>query len=316
MKKHLLCGFYECKKSLFVQKGLLIVLAGLLLKLVLCSVTKPDLYEITYNTDVYKYYTEEYGGSYTEEKLASVEAELQKQQEIVTSFRGEELLSSEEYMAAYNRYCIANEKVPVLEAVKGRLTSLKGLQAYDAEFVYDLELGSYCKKFGLDWVCLICIAVLTVGIVLGDYRCGMEQLLVPSKLGKRRIGRGKLLAAVVLSGGLALLCSVLQNSILFCRWDMGNVHAPIQSYAGFESCSLNISVLEGVVLTGILQVVFSMVFALLVALFAKMVKNEVIAIVAAIVVLAVDGLLIKESGIGILSVTRWLEGLRSLGIFL
>ena len=152
MKNELLCGFYECKKGLLVQKGLLIVLAGILLKLILCFAAEPDLYKVTYDTDLYKYYTEQYGGIYTEEKFASVEAELQEQQGIVASFHPEEWLSSEEYRTAYNRVLVAGQKVPVLEAVRERLTTLKSLQAYDAEFVYDTEFVSYLEKFGLEGV--------------------------------------------------------------------------------------------------------------------------------------------------------------------
>ena len=312
MKKQLLCGIYECKKSLLVQRGLLIVLAGILLKLILCFVTEPDLYKVTYDTDLYKYYTEQYGGIYTEEKFASVEAELQKQQEIVDSFHPEEWLSSEEYRTAYNRVLVAGQKVPVLEAVKERLTTLKSLQVYEAELMYDTELVSYCDKFGLDWVCLVCISLLTVGIVLGDYRCGMEQLLTPSKMGKRRIGRGKLWAVAVLAGLLAVLFYVLQNCILFCRWDMGRIQAPIQSCTGFETCALELSVMEGVILAGIMQVCATVVYALLLSLISKTVKNEIVAIIASVMLLVVDGLFLRESAVGFASVTRWLEGLKGL----
>lgn len=312
MKNELLCGFYECKKGLLVQKGLLIVLAGILLKLILCFVAEPDLYRVTYDTDLYKYYTEQYGGTYTEEKFASVEAELQKQQEIVASSHPEEWLSSEEYRTAYNRVLVAGQKVPVLEAVRERLTTLKSLQAYDAEFVYDTEFVSYLEKFGLDWVCLVCISLLTVGIVLGDYRCGMEQLLTPSKMGKRRIGRGKLWAVAVLAGLLAVIFYVLQNCILFCRWDMGRIQAPIQSCTGFETCALELSVIEGVFLAGATQICATIVFALVLALIARTVKNEVVAIVVAIMILAADALFLRESSVGGLSVVRWLEGLKGL----
>lgn len=311
MKNELLCGFYECKKGLLVQKGLLIVLAGILLKLILCFAAEPDLYKLTYDTDLYKYYTEQYGGIYTEEKFASVEAELQKQQEIVASFHPEEWLSSEEYRTAYNRVLVAGQKVPVLEAVRERLTTLRSLQAYDAEFMYDTELVYYGEKFGLDWVCLVCIALLTVGIVLGDYRCGMEQLLTPSKMGKRRIEEGKLWAVMLLSGLLAVLFYALQSSILFLRWDMGKIQAPIQSCTGFETCALELSVIEGVFLAGAMQICATIVMALVLALITRTVKNEVVAIVVAVMILAADALFLREFGGG-LSVVRWLEGLRGL----
>ena len=312
MKKQLLCGIYECKKSLLVQKGLLIVLAGILLKLILCFAAEPDLYKVTYDTDLYKYYTEQYGGTYTEAKFASVEAELQKQQEIVASFHPAEWLSSEEYRAAYNRVLVAGQKVPVLEAVKERLTTLKSLQAYDAEFIYDTELVSYGEKFGLDWVCLVCVALLTVGIILGDYRCGMEQLLTPSKMGKRRIEKGKLWAVTLLSGLLAVLFYTLQSSLLFLRWDMGKIQAPIQSCTGFETCTLEISVIEGVFLAGTMQTCATIVFALVLALIARTVKNEVVAIVVAVMILAADALFLKESLVWVMSLVRWLEGLNGL----
>lgn len=310
MKNELLCGFYECKKGLLVQKGLLIVLAGILLKLILCFAAEPDLYKLTYDTDLYKYYTEQYGGTYTEAKFASVEAELQKQQEIVASFHPEDWLSSEGYRTAYNRVLVAGQKVPVLEAVRERLTTLKSLQAYDAEFVYDTEFVSYLEKFGLDWVCLVCIALLTVGIVLGDYRCGMEQLLIPSKMGKRRIGTGKLWAVALLSGLLAMLFYALQSCILFLRWDMGKIQAPIQSCTGFETCTLEISVIEGVFLAGAMQTCATIVFALVLTLIARTVKNEVVAIVIVVLLFVTDALLLKESPVGMLSVVRWLEGLK------
>ena len=93
---------------------------------------------------------------------------------------------------------------------------------------------------------------------------------------------------------------------------MGRIQAPIQGCTGFETCTLEISVIEGVFFAGAMQTCATIVFALVLTLIARTVKNEVVAIVIGVMFLMADILFIKESPVGVLSVARWLEGLKGL----
>ena len=93
---------------------------------------------------------------------------------------------------------------------------------------------------------------------------------------------------------------------------MASVARVLVRTTGFETCALELSVIEGVFLAGATQICATIVFALVLALIARTVKNEVVAIVVAIMILAADALFLRESSVGGLSVVRWLEGLKGL----
>lgn len=285
MKHLILCAKYEWKKSLFVQKGLWIACVGLLFHILLFVSVKPDMYRYVFSAEVYRSYAEQFAGVYSAETAQAIERELQEQKETVVLLEAKEAVSGEEYALLSNRIAIAQEKIPALEALQGKYASLEKLQRYKAELIYDLELTSYFEKFRIDWICLLCVAIITVNIALGDYQRGMEQLLVPSKMGKKRIRNGKIAVICFISGVLEGLFYVIQAVLIRMRWNLGDLQVPLQSCSGFELCTVEISIKEALVVGGIVRTLATIAVALLLAFLARVMKHGVLAIAVVILII-------------------------------
>lgn len=266
MKKCLICAGYECKKFLWAQKGVLVAGLCLLLHFLFCAFTKPEYSVFLTNASMYRNYVQRYSGEYSKATAEKIAAEIEKQTEIASA----ESQGTEQMMAEV--------KIPILEKIQEKYASLEPLQQFGAILVYDLEFTSYAKKAQLDWMALLVVTVFSVGVFFGDFRCGMEQLLIPSKMGRKRILRGKAAAVVVLSGITAAVFYFLQLAYFQKKWRLGDLSAPMQSFSGFEDCTLPFRMQDALLLAGGLKILATMVFALFLAFFTLFFRNEILAV--------------------------------------
>lgn len=295
MKQVLLCTRYEYRKLMLFQKGLLILLIGCCLNGLLWGRTQPNFYTCTFDPALYKSYTAEFGGAYSEDTLTAIRQELSRQRTIAAATFETEELSSDEYLQQVNQIAIAQKKAEVLKAIESRYEALGELQAFRPLLTYDLELTAFCSQFQQDWVTLLCISIFTCIILFADRRCGMEPLLYATATGKPRILQGKLLTLCSLALGTACFFWLCRTGILWNRWDLGDLHAPIQSFSGFEACTLTLSGWGMLGLCGVIQTLSSLLLALLLALLLSILKNEVLGI-SVLAVLIGGGVFIDSPG--------------------
>lgn len=295
MKEILLCAKHEYRKALLFGKGWLLVLICFVLHTAFCLLSQPDLYEYAFDTELYRNYIEQYGGTYSKNIAEQIDKELDIQQETANMSLGFEVLSSEDYLYYSNQIAIAQNKVSALQTLKEKYATLEHLQRYNAELVYDIEFLAYCEQFRQDWLALILIVIMTIKIAFSDMRCGMTQLLYSSKLGKSRVIKGKIICVGTLAMCIAFVFSFSRVGIILGRWNFGELQAAIQSCTGFEECTLRISIFDSLILGCILRILFSVMFALLLALTSLAVKNEVLGI-SMLAVIVGGGILFKSNG--------------------
>lgn len=310
MKDLLLCVKYECRKSLLFKKGLLVIAVCFILNIAICLISQPEFYELAFSPDLYESYIEKFDGVYSQQTMEAINAEVEYQQSIINTPVQEEGLSHDEYVFQSERVRIAEEKIRVLDAVIKKCQSLENLQEYEPELVYDIEFTKYSDTFKQDWIALICIAILTISIVFGDIRCGMNQLLYSSKIGKSKVIKGKILTVIILSLIIATVFSLAQIMIISVGWELGNLQAPIQSFAGFENCGIEISMLEGICIGILLKVISAVAAALLLILLSALLKNEVLSI--SVMTIIIGGGALGESGgvFAVFDLSAYLSGVQ------
>lgn len=292
MKNVTLCVKYEFIKTLWFKKGLIIFAVCFVFNIIFCLFSAPNLYDKYFDTKIYKRYTEQFGGIYSESTFEEIKTELSIQEKIANT-PVDEGLSSDELIELSNRIDIARKKVEALKALAEKYEVIKGIKEYNAELTYDIEFSAYAKQFRQDWAALICIAAFTIIIMFGDLRCGIDKLLYSSKIGKRNVIKGKLMTICGLSFLTAMLFSAVRFLIIYSRWDFGDLNIPIQSIEGFENCETEISVVQGLALGYAFQVLFSTATAFLLALFSAIMKNEVMS-VSTVTILVGGGALLED----------------------
>lgn len=312
MMKLCLCIKEELGKVLFLKKGLIVILISFIIHMVICIASAPEMQRYTFDTEIYKYYTVEFGGVYSENTQEKIDSEMKIQQKIASEQLKSDVMSSDEYIEHVNRTAVAAQKLSALEAIQEKYSFIKKLSKYDAELTYDIEFTEYCRKFRQDWIALVCIAILTISVVFGDIRCGMDKLLYSSKMGRNRILKSKLWAIGIISLIIPTLFSLVQIIIISGRWEFGSLDAPIQSFTGFDNCKLQITARQGLVLGIVFKSVFSMVAALLLVLISSITKNEIISISTLTIVLAIGNANYSDRKMLPVNLSVYLSGINAL----
>lgn len=282
--KRAVCTRYECRKLLFAQRGIWLIAAAAFVQILICLTARFHAYNYTFDTNAYRIYAERFAGPYRAETAAEIAGELAEQIDIANTPLPENL-TADEFSANIS---LAQSKIAVLQAISAHYQSLADTRG---EMCYDLELCDMISRFSVNWSALLCIAVLTVLILLGDKSCGMEQILFPTKAGKRSIQAAKLLTAAALSAVITALCLALQWGIFALRWQLGEWDIPVQSLTGFSGCVLQISVGQAILLSAVMQIFAAVSAAMLTALCAKLLKKEIPAIAAAAMLIGIGAVI-------------------------
>ncbi len=281
--KRAVCTRYECRKLLFAQRGIWLIAAAVCVQILICLTARFHAYNYTFDTNAYRIYAERFAGPYRAETAAEIAEELAEQINNANTPLPDSL-TADEYAEFSANISLAQSKIAVLQEISAHYSTLEHT---GGDMCYDLELCDLIARFSVNWSSLLCIAVLTVLILLGDRGCGMEQILFPTKAGKRRIQAAKLLTAAVLSAVVTALCLALQWGIFGVRWQLGKWDIPVQSLTGFFGCALQITVGQAILLASFMQIMAAVSAAMLTALCAKLLKKEIPAITAAVMLIGI-----------------------------
>lgn len=284
------CTRYEGKKLLTAQHGIWIIAAAVCVQLLLCLTAKFHAYEYPFDTNAYRIYAERYAGAYSEETAAQIAAELAAQIEIANTPMPENL-TAEDYAEYRSAVMLAQSKCAVLQAISERYQNLRDT---GGALCYDLELRDLIARYAVNWCSLLCIAVLTVKIMLSDSLCGMVQLLYPTKAGRRRILAAKLVTVALLSAAMTGICLALQWGILSARWQLGDWEQPVQSVQILSGCALPVCIRQAVWLSAVMQLFGAVAAAILTALCASLLEREIPAIAAAVMLIGIGAVLAGE----------------------
>lgn len=284
MSRLSVCCKWECHKLLTVRRGWVIVLAVILLQLCIACFAKPAK-QYTFDAQLYAEYVKKYAGEYSAENAEAIHTEKQKAAERMQPGDG---VYTEE---ARNARLLASMQHNALSALEEKYSALAACKDKHPVLTYDLELTDYLRKFGVNWASLLGLLFLLPMLMLGDAQCGMEQILCPAQIGRRRLMAAKLAVAVLLSVSLTAVCAVLQYWVMAVRWNFGALDVPIQSITGFATCRLNLSVRSGMLMCALLRLPAAAAFAMLVGALSLLLRKTPAVISAAVLLVGIGAFL-------------------------
>lgn len=288
------CCRYEAKKMLTVQKGLVLLLSTLLFQIVLGVFAVPNRYRAAFDFNLYRQYTELYGGSYSEHTAKTIAANLSVLEKLSSTRPTLENGTVFDYAAQSERIAFAGQKYLALSAIQEKYSSMAQASDMHPELIYDLELNEYIRLYSLCLSAFLCIALLAPLIMLNDEKCGMQQILFPTATGSGNIVAAKLLTACAVSTIVTAVCLLVQWILFSARWNLGDMSAPIQSVSGFEACTVQISIGHAMLFSSVIQVLGAPVMMLICCTVSLLLRKEAASVAASAVVTGISALLVNR----------------------
>lgn len=269
---------YEWKKIMVYQRGLLYIMAALLVSMAWLVVTdKPQNSTMEEYRDEYGWYLETLDGAYTKEKADWLEKEAQA----ITEARRTRASVQESY---YGGQITAEQYERQIAEVNTVLAHEHGFEVAYQQYLYICEntdnrcflnTNGWAGLFGtqtLDFPLFLVILLLATAVFCSEYGCQMDTLLRTSKQ-SRKSSRCKVLitfcAVFALCAGLSLI------RVIFFAVKYGLPHGeyPIQSIACFGGSTKSVSLLGAYLIVTGLRCFGSVFLAALLLFISVLVKK-------------------------------------------
>ena len=276
--------FYEWKKLMVMQRGLLYILAALLVSTVwLAATDRPRNSAMEEYREEYEWYLERLDGAYTPEKAAWLEQEAQA----ITQARSARSQSQESY---YSGQITEEQYERQIAEVNTALAHEHGFEAAYRQYLYVCEntgnryflnTNGWAGLFSaqtLDFPLFLVILILAAAVFCSEYSCQMDALLRTAPQ-SRKSARSKavmtLCAVFALCGGLALI----RFAFFEIKYGLPHGEYPVQSIAYFGGSTKNISLLAAYLILTVLRCFGSVYLAALLLFTSVLVKKYALTVV-------------------------------------
>ena len=275
---------YEWKKLMVMQRGLLYILAALLVSTVwLAATDRPQNSAMEESREECEWYLERLDGAYTEKKAAWLEQEAQS----ITEARYARSQSQESY---YSGQITAEQYERQIAEVNTVLAHEHGFEAVYQQYLYIcentgnryfLKTNGWAGLFSaqtLDFPLFLVILILAAAVFCSEYSCQMDALLRTAAQ-SRKSARSKvvmtLCAVAALCGGLALIRFVFFGM----KYGLPHGEYPVQSIVSFGGSTKNISLVAAYLLLTVLRCFGSVYLAALLLFTSVLVKKYALTVV-------------------------------------
>ncbi len=270
---------WEFRKLIINQKLIWLIFATLLVQVLIGLLSKPRLY-VTYNLEIYKELTAEYGGVYREEvkeeirlKLEEYAIKKEEYQGIVTGYEMYGMGIQEEYESACFYLTEINIYESALRALLAKTDYLDSVKEHSPVLTYDLELSDYLERFEINLVSNVFCLLFSVLLFFESSISGMDQLLTPSVTGRKRIRLAKWVIAMVLCVLATSLFYLLGFLFAVTRWNFCSLDIPAVSLEYFKQWPKNLSILEALGVLFLYRQLQSLAAVALVGIWSRFSKN-------------------------------------------
>lgn len=269
---------YELKKIMLFQKGLLYIIALLLISTLwlVVSDTPQDSAMEQYRNE-YEWYLEKLEGVCTDETAKFLEQEAAAIAEANSTRR--DLL--EQYYSGEITEKQYEQKIANLDIVTEHENGFEVVyQQYlyvcenksNHYFVYTNGWSGLFNNKTLDFPLFLVVLLLATAVFCGEYSCQMDCMILTSKEGLKS-ARYKVL---ILVGVVCLLCAfsgIFRYCFYAVKYGLPCGDYPIQSIAAFGTSTKNISLLEGYMLVTFLQCFGYVYFSILILLISVLMQK-------------------------------------------
>ena len=269
---------YELKKIMLFQKGLLYIIAFLLISTLWMVVadTPQDSAMEQYRNE-YEWYLEKLEGACTDEVAAFLEQEAAAIAEANSARR--DLL--EQYYSGEITEEQYEQKSADLDAITENENGFEVVyQQYlyvceNKDNHYFLQTNGWSGLFSnstLDFPLFLVVLLLATGVFCSEYSCQMDALILTSKEGLKST-RYKLLIIVASVLSLCILTALIRYAFFAIKYGLPCGDYPIQSIANFGTSMKELSLLEGYIAITALRCLGYVSFSVLLLLVSVLVKK-------------------------------------------
>ncbi len=221
----------------------------------------------------------EYGGidySEIETLINERKAEYEMVQEKVTKLKAEYEAGKTDlitYLGYSQYFTTLTESMDGMKEIDGKIIYLTELKEQFDIDGYLMSDRGYEQMFGIESIArtvfinmalCVCVTILSYGNVHNEFKSNMIVLISSSERGRRKVYIRKMLACSIVSAISSLAVYMVEIAILIEHYGLPYVNAPVQSLTFMESCGLNVSILQWLVILIVGKVFLaSMIAALL-----------------------------------------------------
>lgn len=274
---------YELKKIMFFQKGLLYIVAFLLVSTLWLVVSDtPQDSAMEQYRDEYEWYLEKLEGACTDETAAFLEQEAAAIAEANSARR--------DLLEQYYSGKITEEQYEQQNAELDAVTKNEnGFEVVYQQYLYVCEnrdnhfflqtngwAGLFSNKT-LDFPLFLVVLLLATAVFCSEYSCRMDALILTSKEGLKST-RYKLLIVVASVLSLCILTALIRYAFFAIKYGLPCGDYPIQSIADFGTSMKELSLLEGYITITALRCFGYVSFAVLLLLASVLVKKHALTV--------------------------------------
>ena len=269
---------YELKKIMLFQKGLLYIIAFLLIStLWLVVADTPQDSAMEQYRNEYEWYLEKLEGACTDEAAAFLEQEAaaiaeanSTRRNLLEQYYGGEI-TEEQY----------GQKSADLDAITEHENGFEVVyQQYlyvceNKDNHYFLQTNGWSGLFSnstLDFPLFLVVLLLATAVFCSEYSCQMDALILTSKEGLKST-RYKLLIIVASVLSLCILTALIRYAFFAIKYGLPCGDYPIQSIANFGTSMKELSLLEGYIAITALRCLGYVSFSVLLLLASVLVKK-------------------------------------------
>lgn len=210
---------WEVRKALIMHRALFAMIAAIVLTVATGLVQKE--YEHAYSPEVYRRYTAELAGEYTEQKHARLQGRYEEIQTLLSEhaeleqqyYDGQlELVQWKEHNRAFS---LAQAEQSTVEYLLQKCDYYTAVGTEGKEFFYDTDWQDFLEHLGFPVVTFVLVLFMAVPVFDGEYNLQSLGILRTTKNGRGPVYRGKMFYALLVVPFVVWLLRVLQY-VMFC----------------------------------------------------------------------------------------------------
>ena len=292
---------YEWKKIFINQRGWLVILVALMLKMgYLLIVDTPEYVEVEQYRNDYMYYMQNVNGKLSDEKTHYIEA-------IASQSAAVKDIISQTYLDFYAGNISEKECNLKVEELSGIAKRSQGMNALYEQYLYVRQQpenrymmypngwAALLQEDELDFFFLTALLILIIQLVCNEYVCKMDCLVLTTLKGSKNFGIKKELMALFLALALNLFFNI--EHFIFCevKYGLSDAGYPIQSLECFSECPYSINLGQAFLALMVLRMFGSIFLATLVCFVATWTRKYAVSCLLVLCIVVIPYIALNDS---------------------
>ena len=268
---------HEIKKNL-LQKKVFIVLIVLITIKVLISLSDNASYPSGINVSVYKEYIEKIEGPHTSDKLAFINSEIERYDELrknkdlyVAKYRMGEITATE-FRAIKSDIDRADDIITTLYFIQSKANYFENTYKSGVYF-FDLDIERYINGMNIDYCALIFILFIVALIFATDYQRKTEILVRTSRFGGKYLLNVRLILLTVVTLLTSSLFQLIEFAIKFNTLEIQGIDKPFKSIISFMNYSFDITIAEMFIVLFVTRLMFLVCISIIAVVLSYLSKS-------------------------------------------